>query len=310
MKSIDQTQLYGLNEYFQDIRKLYDNFKMPNKILFTGKKGIGKATLGYHLVNYIFSKNEDFKYDHTNLKIDPKNKSFKLIQNNSHPNFYLIDLINDKKNIEIDQVRKMINYTNKSSFNNSPRIILIDNVENLNTNSINALLKIIEEPNENIFFILIHNNEKKILPTLKSRCITYKVLLNFEKAIEVSNLILNESLFNLINNDLINYYNSPGDFVNLINFSKDKKINLLDYNLYDFLLFIIDNNFYKKDKKIRELLINYIELYFLKIYKFSQTKSDILSLYLNFINKVNNLNKYNLDEESLFMEFKYKLLNG
>ena len=58
MKSIDQTQLYGLNEYFLDISKLYDNFKMPNKILFTGKKGIGKATLGYHLANYIFSKNE------------------------------------------------------------------------------------------------------------------------------------------------------------------------------------------------------------------------------------------------------------
>ena len=47
----------------------------------------------------------------------------------------------------------MINYTNKSTFNNMARFILIDNVENLNKNSVNALLKIIEEPNENIFFI-------------------------------------------------------------------------------------------------------------------------------------------------------------
>ena len=52
----------------------------------------------------------------------------------------------------------MIDYSNKSSFNNLPRIIIIDNVENLNTNSNNALLKIVEEPNENIFFLLIHNN--------------------------------------------------------------------------------------------------------------------------------------------------------
>ena len=33
-------------------------------------------------------------------------------------------------------------------FNNCPRFILIDNVENLNINSLNALLKIVEEPNK------------------------------------------------------------------------------------------------------------------------------------------------------------------
>ena len=310
MNPLERTQIYGLNKYFLDFKKLYDNNKMSNKILLSGKKGIGKSTLAYHLTNYILSKNEEFRYDQVNFSINIENKSFKLIQNNSHPNFYLIDLIDEKKNIEIDQIRKMINYTNKSSFNNNPRIILIDNVENLNKNSTNALLKIIEEPNENIFFILIHNSEKKILPTLKSRCISYKILLTFDKVIEVSNLLLNDNLFNLINKDLINYYNTPGDFFNLVQFSKEKKINLVDCELYDFLLILIDNNFYKKNKMIKELLINYIELYFLKIYKFSHTKNEILTLYLKFTHKINNLYKYNLDEESLFMEFKYKLLNG
>ena len=66
-----------------------------------------------------------------------------------------------KKNIEISQIRKMIEYTNKSSFNNSPKLILIDNIENLNKNSVNALLKLIEEPKYNVFFILIHNCNKK-----------------------------------------------------------------------------------------------------------------------------------------------------
>ena len=46
------------------------------------------------------------------------------------------------------------NKLEKSSFNNKPRVILIDNIENLNLNSINAILKILEEPSENIFFIL------------------------------------------------------------------------------------------------------------------------------------------------------------
>ena len=52
----------------------------------------------------------------------------------------------------------MINYANKSAFNNKERIILIDNAENLNLNSSNALLKITEEPNDNVFFILIFDD--------------------------------------------------------------------------------------------------------------------------------------------------------
>ena len=39
------------------------------------------------------SENEEFKYDINKLIINEKNKSFKLVKNNSHPNFYLIDLI-------------------------------------------------------------------------------------------------------------------------------------------------------------------------------------------------------------------------
>ena len=73
----------------------------------------------------------------------------------------------DKKIIEISQIRQMINYANKTAFNNSERIVLIDNAENLNLNSLNALLKIVEEPNENIIFIIIFDNNKKILNTLK-----------------------------------------------------------------------------------------------------------------------------------------------
>ena len=204
----------------------------------------------------------------------------------------------------------MILYTNKSSFNDIPRFILIDNIENLNKNSTNALLKVIEEPNSNIFFILIHNDNKKILPTLKSRCLTFKVNLSFNETVNISNHLLNANLFDLINLDLINFYNSPGDFVNLINLNKKKKINLKEFNIVSFLYFLIDNSYYKKNKFIKDLIFNLIELYFLKIYKISQSKKTIYNSYLSFINKINNANQFNLDEESLFIEFKSKLLNG
>jgi DNA polymerase-3 subunit delta' len=310
LKPSENTQLYGLNYFFNEIISLYNSKKMPTKILLTGKKGLGKSTLAYHIINCILSNTEDFKYDSNKLTINNKNKSFKLLQNNSHPNFYLIDLLNDKKNIDVAQIREMITYTNKSTFNDKARFILIDNIENLNKNSVNALLKIIEEPNENIFFILINNNEKYILPTLKSRCLTFKINLTFNQSMLVSNEILNENIFDLINHDLISYYNTPGEIVNLIIFSKDKSIDLRDYTLVNFLNLLINNRYYKKNKFVKSLLVNFIELFFLKEYKLSKTKKSLLIFYHNFINKIHNTEKFNLDEESLFLEFKSKLLNA
>ena len=309
MKPSQQSRLYGLNKYLLNIVKLYDNKMMPNKILFSGKKGSGKSTLAYHIINYIFSKNENDKYELKKFTINKNNRSFNLIKNSSHSNFYLIDLIDDKKNIEINQIRQMINYTNKSSFNLLPKLILIDNIENLNKNSTNALLKIIEEPNDNTFFILINNNSKNILPTLKSRCINYKIDLNFDETIAITNLILNKNLYELINEELIHYYNTPGYFINLLDFAKDKKIDLKEYSLTKFLLFLIDNGLYKKNKFIKELIISNIELFFLKKFKISKTKNKFLDIYYDFIRKINDTNKFNLDEESLFMEFRSKLLN-
>ena len=309
IKPSANTKLYGLDNYFNEIVDLYKNNQMPNKILLSGKKGLGKSTLAYHISNFILSKEEDYSYNDKTLTINEDNRSYKLIQNNSHPNFYLIDLIDEKKSIDIAQIRQMINYTNKSSFNDLPRLILIDNIENLNKNSVNALLKVVEEPNENIFFILIYNNEKKILSTLKSRCIEFKINISFNKSINISNLLIDNNVFELINYDLISYYDTPGQIINLLNFSNEKKINLKEYKLKDLLALLVDNGLYKKNKFVKELLINFIELYFLKEFNRTTEKNSLLSFYHTFLNKIKNTEKFNLDEESLFLEFKSKLLN-
>ena len=308
LKPLENTKIYGMKKLFNEIITLYNDEKMPNKILLSGKRGSGKSTLAYHLINYILSKEEEFKYDLNNFNINPENKSFKLLLNKTHPNFYLIDLLSEKKNIDVTQIREMITYTNKSSFNNKERFILIDNVENLNKNSINALLKIIEEPNENVFFILINNNEKNILPTLRSRCLTFKINFSFEESVNIANQILGKNILNEINHDLISYYNTTGEMIDLINFSKEKSINLNDYNLTTLISLIIENNYYKKDRFVKNLLINFIELFFLKEYKLSERKNSLLNFYHKFTKKINNTEKFNLDEESLFLEFKSELL--
>ena len=220
-----QINLFGLKNFFLELTNLFDQKKFPNKILLSGEKGSGKCTLAYHIINYILSKDEDFTYDKENFLINEQNKSFKLIQNRSNPNFNLIDISEDKKFIDINQIRDLISNMNKSSFNDKIRFVLIDNIEFLNKNSVNALLKILEEPNKNVHFILIHNN-KKILPTLSSRCLNFKISLTHNQSIEIANSIFGENVLNKINQDLIHHYLTPGNFYNLIKFSENFEVDL------------------------------------------------------------------------------------
>ena len=141
--------------------------------------------------------------------------------------------------------------------------MLIDNIETLNINSINALLKILEEPNENINFILISNN-KKILPTLTSRCINFKLSLSYNETLDISQKLLNTDIYQLINKDLINYYLTPGKIYYLIRFFNENKIDLTKYNLNSFINLIISENYYKKDQSIKSILYEFIEFFLLK----------------------------------------------
>ena len=172
------------------------------------------------------------------------------------------------------------------------------------------MLKIIEEPNENLFFILIYNDSKKIIKTLKSRCLEFKINLTFDQSIYAANCLLNENVFELLNKDLINFYFKPGDFIGLINFARENEIKLHEYTLRTFLLLLINEGYYKKNYFVKSNIFNLIELYFLRILYQSKHKSKIFTFYTKFINKINYTNKFNLDYESLFMEFKLKVLNG
>ena len=177
-------------------------------------------------------------------------------------------------------------------------------IEFLNLNSINSLLKSLEEPNENIHFILI-NNDKKILPTLKSRCINLKIFFSYTEKIEIANKLTNIDIKNEINQDLLSHYFSPGNILNLLEYSKNYEFDVKKISLRDLLKKIIDEKIYKKDNLLNDLFYELIELFLRNnpplIY------SDFTNYYLK---RINEIKRYNLDEESFLIEFKSKLLNA
>ena len=58
-----QLKLYALDKIFNFCKNLFEQNRLPNKILFSGQKGIGKSTLCYHISNFILSKNEEYPYN-------------------------------------------------------------------------------------------------------------------------------------------------------------------------------------------------------------------------------------------------------
>ena len=170
----NQLRLFGFDDYFNFFVKLYKKKELPNSILLSGPKGLGKSTFAYHIINCLLSKSEERKYSIKDFIIDEANLSYKLLSANTHPNFFLIENNLLEKDIKIEQIRNLLKFLNKSTYIRNLKVIMIDNAENLNLNSSNALLKAIEEPQNNTFFFLINNSASKILDTVKSRCTEFK----------------------------------------------------------------------------------------------------------------------------------------
>ena len=301
------SRLIGHKNIFNEFISLEQAKKLPNKILLNGPKGIGKKLLLNHFLNCLYSKNNEQFYDLKNNQYNINNNLSLLISTNSHPNIFKIQKKKDKKIIDIDQIREMIQFTNKTSFNNERKFIIIEDINLLGINSANSLLKSIEEPNNNTYYILINNSEFKILETIRSRCIEFKLSLMYSEVIEIVNYYFNSNRYNDINLDFINNYNSPSFLISLVNFLETNDLSIKECNIEDLLTYIIKNKLYMSDEFIKEYLNLLIELYFYKNINDSKNISFKIKKY--FYLKLSFVKKYNLDFESFFLEFNDKLLS-
>ena len=62
-QSRNQLKLFGYDDYFNSFVKLNKKKALPNNILISGQKGLGKATFAYHIINYLLSKGETEEYN-------------------------------------------------------------------------------------------------------------------------------------------------------------------------------------------------------------------------------------------------------
>ncbi len=145
------------------LTRLSESRQIPNALLFSGDESTGKkqaAVLFFKGINCLNNVPLGCTACDSCHKVDA----------DLHPDLLFIELQKDKKKISIAQIRqiadRICNRPNEARF----RMVLISNSDQMNTQAQNALLKMLEEPPENTFFILTATLQSRLLPTVLSRC--------------------------------------------------------------------------------------------------------------------------------------------
>ncbi|WP_299981678.1 DNA polymerase III subunit delta' [Desulfobacula sp.] len=137
--------------------------KIPNALLFYGNENTGRKEAAF-----LFAKGCNCLKG-TGLACN-NCKSCRKIDAKSHPDILCINHLKGKKIISISQIREMglaiSSKPNEAKF----RMVLILNADLMNRQAQNALLKMLEEPPEKTFFVLIANKISYLVPTIISRC--------------------------------------------------------------------------------------------------------------------------------------------
>ncbi len=297
----DTPILFGYNEKFNFFKNLILKDKLPKVIMLSGQKGIGKSTLINHLMHFFFDKNN---YNENEFSINI-NSSFNLqFKKNLHPNIIYLEG-SDFKGAKIDDIRTLKNNLSKAPINRKKRFIILDDVETFNLNSINALLKIIEEPSKNNYFILINNKTKNLRDTIRSRCLEIKIIFNDKQMSAITSSLMKTFKQNIsLDIDLLKI--SAGRLLTYNYFINQKNINI-DDNYVDILRSVL--NIYKKEKNFpyKDFLLFISEYYFKKDFlKGSLSNENFLLIRFFLAKKINDFFLYNLSQNTLLSSIENK----
>ena len=99
-------------------------------------------------------------------------RTLSQIYHGEHSDFLLLDGSRREaiKKEEVDNIQRRFSLT--ASSDTGRKVYVITHAENSSLSAMNSLLKFLEEPADNVFAVLTADNIERILPTIRSRCIT------------------------------------------------------------------------------------------------------------------------------------------
>ncbi len=143
--------------------------RFPHAHIISGPDGVGKTTLAIDLARTINCTGESRPCSECSQCI--------RILNETHTDVKFIgprdQLMDDDRShsiISIDEVRVIQRESNLKPFEGRYRVFIFSNINLLSQEASNSLLKILEEPPDQVIFILLAAEITRLLPTILSRC--------------------------------------------------------------------------------------------------------------------------------------------
>lgn len=204
---MDYSDLFSYEPITANLRSCADNGKFPHALLFIEKEGYGAFAIAWATIQYLFCKNRSngtscgncpscrqiSKLAHPDLHFIFPTNSSSLIGKDKKPEisaffplwrelaienpyfseqelYNKLGIDNKLGMIGVAEANSIIGELSLSAYEGGPIVTLIMFPERMNAEASNKLLKSLEEPQPDTYFILISQNRTKIIPTILSRC--------------------------------------------------------------------------------------------------------------------------------------------
>ena len=156
-------EVVGQEHIVQAIKNAIKQEKVTHAYLFCGPRGTGKTTMARILAKAVNCENKAEA---------PCEKCENCLAANdgTHPDIIEINAANET---HVENIRDLIERARLAPMQGENKIYIIDEVHQLSSAASSALLKTLEEPPENVIFILATTDPQKLLPTIISRCQRY-----------------------------------------------------------------------------------------------------------------------------------------
>ena len=133
-------------------------------LLFHGPNGCGKSTLCFQLAHRLLGEFQGRKI--------PEHK----ILNLTHSDFFFLNSEDQGKNlISIDEIRRLNEFLRYTAAEGQNKVVIIDKIDHATRSAANGLLKVLEEPPKNTFIMVVADQLGRVLPTIRSRCLKFRL---------------------------------------------------------------------------------------------------------------------------------------
>lgn len=162
MKKVRLDKIQGNSEVKKYLEKRIENGSFSHAVVITGKSGFGKKTLTNDIISAMACESE-------NAPCGTCDRC-KKISDNECVDIYIIKKPENRTTIPIDAIRDIYSSISYKPNDLDFKVYILEDGDKIPPRTQNALLKLLEEPPQGVYFFILCEDEKKLLPTIRSRC--------------------------------------------------------------------------------------------------------------------------------------------